>query len=933
MKTKKIIAAVTALTILGGAMPYSGIVLPARSVTAEAADAAETVKDGITYKVYSDHAEVIKADEELSGKIVIPDKIEGKPVTVIGDEAFRNEDVLLRELEITLPDTIEKIGASAFKACNLVNFRMPAELRVIGDKAFFNCRLGDVSFPDKLESIGERAFYYATLGEELTFPSSLVTIGESAFAENMTFKTVTIPGSVQNMGRDVFRNAIMLRKAVFEEGVKSVPDGTFDLNGCFVPLDLLNDENFTIGLKEVVLPDGLTEIGERAFRDAAFTEIDIPDSVRFIGGDAFYGCYCLERIAIPEGVEEIGYGTFATCHKLAEVSLPSTLKKLGDCSFHTCWELEDISLPDGLEEIGGLALARTALKTVDVPASVKRLSEGAFNGCESLTDITFYNPDCLIPAVKSVVCNYTTITETFEGTIHGYADSTAQDYADLCGYEFALIDAAVTPPQEITEPVTPEDPSLTIQDGITYRICDDHAEVVRIDVKVSGDIVIPDTVEGKPVTVIGETAFVKETGRMLTGVTLPDTVEIIGNGAFADSSIKKMVLPASLKTIGDAAFIRCAMLEEVVFNEGLEKIDQSAFSECSALSKFELPGTLREIGECAFWGASALKEVTIPGSVETMGEYIFEDCVSLEKVVFGEGVKYIPDNMFATESEGLKEVVLPGSLEVIGIRAFENGRFAEIDIPENVREIGYNAFYGCAALTEVKIPESCEKIGPSAFQNCTSLKKATLPADLKVIGYNVFDGCTALETVNIPAGLEEIKDEAFRCTAIKSIELPETLKSVGRDAFTGCSKLRKIVFNSPGCEIDHCISTINNKKEYPYSFTGTIYGYDGSTAEAYAADFDVQFVSLGADEAAAVPANAGKNDGVYGDANADRVINVADSVTVLQYTANKTKYALTEEQIKNADVDGIKGITGSDAIVIQKVDAGLLNAADLPLGK
>ena len=70
---------------------------------------------------------------------------------------------------------------------------------------------------------------------------------------------------------------------------------------------------------------------------------------------------------------------------------------------------------------------------------------------------------------------------------------------------------------------------------------------------------------------------------------------------------------------------------------------------------------------------------------------------------------------------------------------------------------------------------------------------------------------------------------------------------------------------------------------------------------------------------------------VYGDANDDGMVNVADAVAVLQYTANQTKYPMTEYQQLCADIDGAPGITGMDAIIIQKVDAGLINRADLPL--
>lgn len=444
MKTKNIIAAVTALTILGGAMPYSGLMLPANCVTAEAADSAVFEQDGITYNIYDDHAAVVKSDT-ITGEIVIPAEADGKPVTVIGDSVFRRDINYGPELEITLPDSIEEIGDSAFRECTLVNFRMPAELRIIGDHAFMNSKVGDVVFPDKLESIGENAFYYASLGTELTLPSSLVSIGDRAFEGVLTLTSVTVPGSVRNMGYGIFKNAAMIGRAVFEEGVEYIPDYMFDMENVdymMLPLDTQNYETASFGLTEVVLPDSLKKIGGSAFKSAPFTEIDIPDSVCSIGCSAFEKCYNLERVTIPEGVEEISAFTFCNCYKLAEAELPSSLKKIGSCAFQVCWALEDISLPDGLTEIGEMGLARTAVKTIVVPASVVSIGEEAFFGCESLTDITFCNLGCLIPAEKGTITDEIGGENPFAGTIHGYADSTAQEYAELFGRSFAPIDSS-----------------------------------------------------------------------------------------------------------------------------------------------------------------------------------------------------------------------------------------------------------------------------------------------------------------------------------------------------------------------------------------------------------------------------------------------------------------------------------------------------------
>jgi hypothetical protein len=118
-------------------------------------------------------------------------------------------------------------------------------------------------------------------------------------------------------------------------------------------------------------------------------------------------------------------------------------------------------------------------------------------------------------------------------------------------------------------------------------------------------------------------------------------------------------------------------------------------------------------------------------------------------------------------------------------------------------------------------------------------------------------------------------------------------------------------------------STICNSYDDDYKqpiYNGVIKGYKGSTAEEYAKKYDITFIALDDEK-----------EPVYGDANCDGKVSVADAVAILQFIGNRDKYALTEQGAKNADVDGIAGITGKDALVIQQVDAGLYKAEDLPL--
>ena len=156
--------------------------------------------------------------------------------------------------------------------------------------------------------------------------------------------------------------------------------------------------------------------------------------------------------------------------------------------------------------------------------------------------------------------------------------------------------------------------------------------------------------------------------------------------------------------------------------------------------------------------------------------------------------------------------------------------------------------------------------------------------------------------------------EITRCDkTITKAEIPaeidgKKVTSIGDYAFYGCSRLTSITILNPNCEID-VNSTISN-------------GYENSTAQAYAEKNDYKFESL--DDAPATKV-------IAGDANCDGKVSIADATAILQHLGNQDKYGLSAEGLKNADVDENDGVSINDALVIQKVDAKLLTAEQLPL--
>lgn len=169
----------------------------------------------------------------------------------------------------------------------------------------------------------------------------------------------------------------------------------------------------------------------------------------------------------------------------------------------------------------------------------------------------------------------------------------------------------------------------------------------------------------------------------------------------------------------------------------------------------------------------------------------------------------------------------------------------QLELPDGLRSIGSNAF-SATNIRSVQIPEAVLSIGEYAFSACTSLAKINLPYRLESMGRGCFTGCTNLGgTVELPYDLNAVPEGAFSMTGINSCVVPESVGSVGRSAFGYCQRLKEIYILNPDCEIYDDVSTICDRLE-PDSdthnyFKGTVYGYTGSTAEAYTNQYNISF--------------------------------------------------------------------------------------------
>ncbi len=330
------------------------------------------------------------------------------------------------------------------------------------------------------------------------------------------------------------------------------------------------------------------------------------------------------------------------------------------------------------------------------------------------------------------------------------------------------------------------------------------------------------------VTELGELAFA-ECGN-LTKVTIGNGLSAISAGAFSKcENLEYVYIPGTVQTIKLLSFAWCPKIETLIIEDGVKLIENHAFScapqiydslvgpSNTSLKTLIIPDSVEEIWNHAFYGMEALEELTIGNGITRIASDCFYNCFSLEELKLGNKVEYIDARAFAN-CHSLTQLVLPDTLKEIGQEAFYGGEnILVINFNDGLRVIGDSAFSGCRSITEADLPDTVMSLGTRAFYNCTNLRHVELSTKMTAIVESTFQNCSALQSLTIPDAITSIGANAFNgCTALTTVTTNNFINSVGGAAFDGCDDL-------------------------------TLYGYDRSYMQAYAAAYDIPFVVIGGD--------------------------------------------------------------------------------------
>lgn len=408
--------------------------------------------------------------------------------------------------------------------------------------------------------------------ETFAIPEGVKVILEGAFKGNTHLKEVIIPNTVTEIGPYAFAGLSYIREIIIPDSVIKIQDKAF--SNC-------------VSLEVVEIGSNVRTIENHAFEDCKSIEsIVLPDSVKNIGIDVFTRCTSLKEITLPDGITAIRVGMFKGCSALTSFVVPDTVKYIEMQAFNGSG-IENIALPEGLLSIGDSFQNCDSLTSITIPSSLVEMGS-AFRNCNNLETITFlgggiyFSTNCFVDCKK--------LTE-----IH------AQSEADWAAMKFSHAEA---------------NPFLygakLYIDGKFVTSFDFPADTTYINscifaqYKYLESVTIP---EG--VTDIEYGAFLG--CNKITEISIPSTVENMGYDVFGScTSLKTVYLPSlewwlNLKTYGSGLFtnaetvyVNGEITTSVVIPDGTEMINSYTFYECEFLTDIHIPVSVRYLSTNSF---------------------------------------------------------------------------------------------------------------------------------------------------------------------------------------------------------------------------------------------------------------------------------------------------------------------------------------------
>lgn len=603
---------------------------------------------------------------------------------------------------------------------------------------------------------------------------TVTSIGPSAFSDCTSLTYVGIPSSIQEIGDFAFSNCTAI----------------IDICGLGF-LTTTQDKGV------IELPSGITRLGKHPFEGVPASTITLPYTLLETDGNPLAGCDFLTTVSIDGSCPnfsvagnilydkqgKILVGAPANLEE-SSIAVPSTVTAIRNEAFAGCKNLESVLLPESLEYIGTNAFAKCAsISALTIPATVTEIGSDAFTGCNSLLSVTYAGnaptaPDDLYTGTPEALTSYAS------SEAEGFTESTWKN-------------------RTINFDVDPDDKPLTYTDnaGVVweYHVVEDGiAEILSVSSENAiTALTFPVTIGALTVKGVGNGAIANQRG--ITGVSIPDTYEWIGYGAFSNcTSLATVTLGNSLRTIGRHPF-NGTNVGAVSIPASVSSIDGNVLYGCgpaatvsvsSDSQHFSLSddGALYDRSFTTLYAVpTATETLTVPSATTSIADDAFTGCVVLANVKFLGNAPAAAEDIFADTPATMKITVLDGSLGWDGDptssalpasglwrnRKIElapgeadkypdgDGTVWDVTVYDNKAELGANGatpIIPASTSGEVSVPGeitidgktyTITSIPDGAFENCNEITAVNIPAFITTIAADAFNGCTSLESFSV----------------------------------------------------------------------------------------------------------------------------------------------------------------------------------------
>ena len=752
-------------------------------------------------------------------------------VTAIGQYAFSGCKALT---SVTIPSGVTAIAQCTFSGClNLASVTLPEGVTTIGDYAFRDCHnLTSINLPSSVTTIKPFAFEYCLGLTSVTIPSGVATIGRCAFMGCSGLTSVSIPEGVTSIESDAFNGCSALTTVTVLNptpvAIASTVFSSRTIATLWVPYGCAGDYQAADYWKEFrhiyeIQPTS-GQCGENLTwsYDADSCKLTITGygaMTDYKRADLPWASYVdqITYISLPDGLTHIGNYAFRDCRNLSSASLPSRLKSIGLEAFRNCQNITAITLPDSLTAIDRYAFY--GCSKLDM-VRAEMTTPFAF-GSSAFASI---KSTCKLIVPIGTLDAYTTAgwtSDVFKGGVEELLEGQCGDNLtwrldQATGLLTITGSGAMTdfssstdvPWSNYKESIT----SVSLPAGLTtigkYAFFE-AANLASID--------LPENL-----TTIGNYAFMLCS--KLTSISIPSGVTTIGTQAFAGcSKLSSVALPDSLTEMGLYAFQGCLELTSIAIPSGVTAINQGTFQECG-LTTLTLPENITSIADYAFYdcidlgevrakmpepfafGASAFDKIgatcklIVPRG--TLDAYL---AAGWTDEVFKGGVEETPGgscgpNLTWTYDTETHHLTITGTGAMNNFGSERNKPWyryqydiTSVSLPDGLTSIGGHAFSTCHDLASINIPESVTSIGRLAFVNCRSLTSITLPEGVTVLDY-CFASCSSLTSITLPANVTYISEAFSSCSALTTVKALMTEPcTLGTNAFSEISPACKLI--------------------------------------------------------------------------------------------------------------------------------------------